>query len=78
MKYLLQLIIIIIFVKVERYFSKETKYNIDNNIPYNSGIFANNELTGNKAEIMYKVRIVVIRIVVFATIISFVLIDLHR
>lgn len=78
MKYLLQIILIIIFVAAERHLSKETKYKIDNNMPYNSGVFVVNELTGNKAEMMYKVRLMVIRIVVAASLISIVLIDLHR
>jgi hypothetical protein len=78
MKYLLQLILIIIFIAAERHLSKVTKYNIDNNMPYNSGVFVVNEITGNKAEMMYKVRLVVIRIVVVATIISIFLINIHR
>lgn len=78
MKYLLQAILIIIFIAVERHLSKETKYNIENSMPYNSGVFVFNELTGKKSEMMYKVRLMVIRIVVVATLISIVLIDLHK
>jgi hypothetical protein len=75
LKYLFQILILVIFVIVERRYSKWAKTKILNNEPYASGYFAMHPMTGEKAETMYKINVIVLRVVIVLTGISMAIID---
>ncbi len=75
MIYCLQIILISIFIVVERYYTKWARNKLANNEPYRSGYFMLHELTGSKAAFMYKTNIIILRIVILLTVISILIID---
>lgn len=76
--YLFQILILGVFVVIERQYSKWAKNKLSNKESYASGYFALHPLTGRKAETIYKVNIVVLRIVIVLTGISMLIIDFVR
>ena len=75
MIYLFQILILAVFIAIERRFSKWAKIKISNNEPYASGYFVMHPLVGKKAETMYKTNVIVLRVVIVLTGISMAIID---
>lgn len=75
MIYLLQIILILAFIVVERKYTKWASNKIAKEEPYKSGYFMLHELKGSKAVFMYKFNMILLRIVILLTVISILIID---